>query len=204
MADTIAKITPMLRQYFDTKAQYPDHLLLFRMGDFYEMFFEDAERASKILDIALTSRSHKNAEEKIPLCGIPHHALTPYLSKLIKAGVKVAICDQIEDPREAKGLVQRAVARRAHDPRDGLGELPARGAHTRVYVLPDGQLLADQVVCAQGHAAEHADGDRGRGLPLLVAYVAVHGRPPEQLRPPPKQAGWQIQALQKQAPSDAL
>ncbi len=109
--DSYNKITPMMRQYLDVKAQYPDHLLLFRMGDFYEMFFEDAARGSKLLDIALTSRAHKNAEEKIPLCGIPHHALTSYLSKLVKAGVKVAICDQIEDPRDAKGLVQRAVTR---------------------------------------------------------------------------------------------
>jgi len=109
--DPVNKITPMMRQYLDMKAQYPDHLLLFRMGDFYEMFFEDAARGSQLLEIALTSRAHKNAAEKIPLCGIPHHALTGYLSKLVKAGVKVAICDQIEDPRDAKGLVQRAVTR---------------------------------------------------------------------------------------------
>ena len=108
---SVNKITPMMRQYLDIKAQYPDHILMFRMGDFYEMFFEDAERASKILDIALTSRSHKAAGEKIPLCGVPYHALTTYLSKLIKGGVKVAICDQVEDPRQAKGLVKRAVTR---------------------------------------------------------------------------------------------
>jgi len=107
----INRLTPMLRQYLDIKAQYPDHILMFRMGDFYEMFFEDAEKASKILDIALTSRSHKSAADKIPLCGVPHHALASYMARLVKAGVKVAICDQMEDPRQAKGLVKRAVTR---------------------------------------------------------------------------------------------
>ena len=104
------KFTPMIRQYLEIKAQYPDHILLFRMGDFYEMFFEDAERASKILDIALTSRN-KGKAESIPLCGVPHHALTTYLVKLIRANQKVAICDQVEDPRQAKGIVKRAVTR---------------------------------------------------------------------------------------------
>ena len=107
---SVAKLTPMLRQYLDIKQEYPDHILLFRMGDFYEMFFEDAERASKILDIALTSRS-KGTESPIPLCGVPHHALTQYLAKLIRANQKVAICDQMEDPRFAKGIVKRAVTR---------------------------------------------------------------------------------------------
>ncbi|MDP8222395.1 MAG: DNA mismatch repair protein MutS [Candidatus Lernaella stagnicola] len=105
------KLTPMIRQYLDIKSQYPGHILLFRMGDFYEMFFEDAEIAAKILDIALTSRSHKSAGERIPLCGIPYHALSSYLAKLVRAGRKVAICDQIEDPRQAKGIVKRAVTR---------------------------------------------------------------------------------------------
>ena len=105
-----AKITPMIRQYLDIKNEYPDHILLFRMGDFYEMFFEDAEKASKILDIALTSRSKGNGQA-IPLCGVPHHALTGYLAKLIRANQKVAICDQVEDPKLAKGIVKRAVTR---------------------------------------------------------------------------------------------
>ncbi len=108
--NTSVKITPMIRQYLDIKQEYPDHLLLFRMGDFYEMFFEDAQRAAKILNIALTSRS-KGTEDPIPLCGVPHHALNTYLAKLIQANEKVAICDQLEDPRHAKGIVKRGVTR---------------------------------------------------------------------------------------------
>jgi DNA mismatch repair protein MutS len=103
--------TPMIRQYLEIKEQYPSHILMFRMGDFYEMFFEDAERAAKILNIALTSRSHGEGAERIPLCGVPYHALTAYLKKMIDAGVKVAICDQLEDPRKAKGIVKRGVTR---------------------------------------------------------------------------------------------
>jgi DNA mismatch repair protein MutS len=105
------KLTPMMRQFMDIKAKYPDHILMFRMGDFYEMFLEDAEQASKILNIALTSRGHGEGGEKIALCGFPHHAMNTYLSKLVKAGRRVAICDQLEDPKLAKGIVKRGVTR---------------------------------------------------------------------------------------------
>lgn len=100
-----------MRQYLDIKQRYPDHLLMFRMGDFYEMFLEDAQKAAKILNIALTSRAHGGDAERIPLCGVPHHALNVYLSKLIRAGKRVAICDQLEDPKKAKGIVKRGVTR---------------------------------------------------------------------------------------------
>ena len=106
-----SKVTPMMRQYLDIKQRYPDHLLMFRMGDFYEMFLEDAQKAAKILNIALTSRAHGGDAERIPLCGVPHHALNVYLSKLIRAGKRVAICDQLEDPKKAKGIVKRGVTR---------------------------------------------------------------------------------------------
>ena len=105
------KLTPMMQQYRDTKELYPDCLLMFRVGDFFELFFEDAVTAAKELNIALTSRDKKEKEEGIPMAGVPHHALDPYLGKLVKAGYKVAICDQVEDPRQAKGLVKRAVVR---------------------------------------------------------------------------------------------
>ncbi|MGH7774560.1 MAG: DNA mismatch repair protein MutS [Candidatus Binatia bacterium] len=105
-----AKITPMIRQYLQIKEKYRDAILFFRLGDFYEMFFEDAEKASKILDIALTSRN-RNDESPIPLCGVPYHAATPYIGRLLDAGYKVAICEQVEDPRLAKGVVQREVVR---------------------------------------------------------------------------------------------
>ncbi|MBD3360413.1 DNA mismatch repair protein MutS, partial [Candidatus Peregrinibacteria bacterium] len=90
----MAKLTPMMAQYKEIKAKYEDCILMFRMGDFYEMFFEDAREASRILQIALTSR-HKGGENKAPMCGVPYHAVDQYLSKLTKAGKKVALCDQI-------------------------------------------------------------------------------------------------------------
>ncbi len=105
------KITPMLQQYLEIKQGHPDAILFYRMGDFYEMFFEDAIVASKILGIALTSRNNKDEANKVPLCGFPYHAAAGYLAKLIKAGRRVAICEQIEDPALAKGIVKREVIR---------------------------------------------------------------------------------------------
>ena len=106
----MVKATPMVQQYLSIKQQYPDAILFYRMGDFYEMFFEDAKVASRILEIALTSRNKKD-EESIPLCGVPHHAAQGYIARLIERGFKVAICEQVEDPAKAKGLVKRDVVR---------------------------------------------------------------------------------------------
>jgi DNA mismatch repair protein MutS len=106
----VTDLTPAMRQYVDIKNRYPDCILLFRMGDFYEMFFEDAVTASKVLDITLTSRN-KGKEDSIPLCGFPYHAVSTYLAKLIDAGFKAAICEQVEDPKLAKGVVKREVVR---------------------------------------------------------------------------------------------
>lgn len=103
-------LTPAMRQYLEIKEQHKDCILFFRMGDFYEMFFEDAVTASKVLEITLTSRN-KGKEDSIPLCGIPYHAASTYITRLIEKGFKVAICEQIEDPREAKGIVDRKVVR---------------------------------------------------------------------------------------------
>jgi DNA mismatch repair protein MutS len=104
------KITPMMQQYLQIKQRHRDSILFFRLGDFYEMFFEDAETAAKILDIALTSR-HRSEDGAVPLCGVPYHSAEPYIQKLLRAGHKVAVCEQIEDPRNAKGVVERAVVR---------------------------------------------------------------------------------------------
>ncbi len=101
--------TPMMRQYNEIKRQHKDALLFFSMGDFYELFFEDAKLASKLLGITLTSRS--KGESAIPMAGVPHHASESYIRKLIKAGHKVAICDQLQDPDEAEGIVDRGVTR---------------------------------------------------------------------------------------------
>ena len=107
----MSQITPMMRQYLEIKSGYPDTILFFRLGDFYEMFLDDAVKASRILDITLTSRN-KNADgADVPLCGIPYHSATPYISKLIEAGEKVAICEQVEDPKSVKGIVRREVVK---------------------------------------------------------------------------------------------
>jgi DNA mismatch repair protein MutS len=102
--------TPMIKQYLKIKKQHPDAMLFFRLGDFYEMFFEDAKVASRILGIALTSRN-KSEKDSIPLCGVPYHSAEPYIAKLVEKGHKVAICEQIEDPKFAKGIVERKVIR---------------------------------------------------------------------------------------------
>ncbi|MDR2075449.1 MAG: DNA mismatch repair protein MutS, partial [Desulfovibrio sp.] len=113
MTDTLPeslpyKITPMLEQFFSFKKDYPDCLLFFRMGDFYELFFEDAEVASRELHLTLTSRNNQ-AEHPVPMCGVPHQAVENYLRRLNDKGFKVAICEQVEDPKAAKGLVRRSV-----------------------------------------------------------------------------------------------
>ena len=104
------KLTPMMQQYVATKEKYKEALLFYRLGDFYEMFFDDALIASKELDLALTGRGG-GLDEKIPMCGIPHHVVNQYISKLIAKGYKVAVCDQMEDPKLAKGIVKRQVTR---------------------------------------------------------------------------------------------
>lgn len=109
MSDNAPKLTPMYRQYLEIKKDYPDTLLFYRMGDFYELFFKDAEIASRELQLALTSRSRD--EGGVPMCGVPWHAAENYISVLVRKGYKIALCDQMEDPRQAKGLVKRAVTR---------------------------------------------------------------------------------------------
>ncbi len=106
----MAKYTPMMEQYFGIKEQYKDCILMYRLGDFYEMFFDDAIEASRVLEIALTGRDC-GQEEKAPMCGVPYHAVDGYISRLIENGYKVAICEQLEDPSAAKGIVKRDVVR---------------------------------------------------------------------------------------------
>ena len=100
--------TPMMIQYEKVKAQYEDCILFYRLGDFYEMFGPDAETASRILGIALTGRAGGNGT-KVPMCGVPFHAADNYIAKLISAGLKVAVCEQLEDPKAVKGIVKRDV-----------------------------------------------------------------------------------------------
>ena len=103
--------TPAMQQFHRMKAEHPDTLLFFRMGDFYELFFEDAVTASEALDIALTSRSKDRDGKAVPMCGVPHHAATGYIARLVRQGFRVALCEQMEDPRTAKGVVRREVVR---------------------------------------------------------------------------------------------
>ena len=104
------ELTPMMQQYMETKEQYKDCILFYRLGDFYEMFFDDALTASKELEITLTGKNC-GQEEKAPMCGVPYHSVEGYLNKLVSMGYKVAICEQMEDPKQAKGIVERQVIR---------------------------------------------------------------------------------------------
>src|SRR5207249_4206236 len=106
----LMKLTPMLEQYFEIKRQAPDAILFYRLGDFYEMFFEDAQKAAPILDLVLTSRG-KGQDHEAPMCGVPYHAADGYIAKLIKHGFRVALCDQVEGPAVAKGIVKREIVR---------------------------------------------------------------------------------------------
>lgn len=106
----VPRVTPMLRQYFEAKAKVGDALLLYRMGDFYELFYEDARVAAALLGLTLTSR-HRDTDVEAPMCGVPHHAIEGYISQLVAAGHRVAVCDQVEDARKAKGLVRREITR---------------------------------------------------------------------------------------------
>ncbi len=106
----MAEFSPMMQHYLDTKEQYKDCILFYRLGDFYEMFFDDAQTASRELEITLTGRDC-GQEERAPMCGVPYHAANIYIAKLIEKGYKVAICEQLEDPKATKGIVKRDVIR---------------------------------------------------------------------------------------------
>lgn len=110
MSNSAQATTPLMKQYWDIKSLHQDKILLFRMGDFFEIFFDDAVKAAPIIGLTLTSRNKKGGDDT-PMCGTPHHSIAGPINKLLAAGCKVAICDQIEDPKQAKGLVRRAVTR---------------------------------------------------------------------------------------------
>ena len=104
------KLSPMMRHYLNTKEEYPESILFYRLGDFYEMFFDDAITVSRELEITLTGKDC-GLSERAPMCGVPHHAAALYIAKLIDKGYKVAICEQTEDPKTAKGIVKREVVK---------------------------------------------------------------------------------------------
>ena len=164
--------TPMMRQYLEIKADYPETILFFRLGDFYEMFLDDAVKAFRILDIALTSRNRNADGTDVPLCGVPYHSAAPYIARLIEAGEKVAICEQVEDPKTAKGIVKRKVVKvvtpglvveseslspkennyllaisSGNGPLTGLAFLDLSTGEFRVTELENAEAAAAEIVC---------------------------------------------------------
>lgn len=171
------KQTPMLQQYLELKARHPDALLLYRLGDFYELFFEDAETAAPILGLVLTRR-RQNDEVTSPMCGIPHHAHAGYVGKLLEAGFKVAIAEQMEDPAQAGGLVRREVVRILTPGTVTEPELLAEGERRWVVALvPDGSAMA----LAYLEAASGAFGGALCGSPDELRELLAQLRPRETL-----------------------
>ena len=144
-------MTPMMLQYLEIKKQYPDAFLFYRLGDFYEMFFDDAKAASKILELTLTGRDC-GEEERAPMCGVPYHAADTYISRLVAKGHKVVICEQIEDPATAKGLVKRDIVR-----------IVTPGTVTDNSMLDDKQYNYLSAVCVRGNEAAIAFADASTG-----------------------------------------
>ena len=140
-----SKLSPMMRQYLDSKKEYPDALLFYRIGDFYEMFFDDALTASKELDLVLTGKDC-GLEERAPMCGVPYHAADSYVSKLVSKGYKVAIGEQVEDPKKAKGLVKREIIK-----------VITPGTQTEETALEEGKQFPDVNLC-RGEEKRHCDG----------------------------------------------
>jgi DNA mismatch repair protein MutS len=201
-----ASATPAMRQYLDAKAQQRDAILLFRMGDFYEMFYEDALVAARALELTLTSRSKDAGGGGIPMCGVPFHAVDGYIARLVKKGYRVAICDQVEDPKKAKGLVKREVVRvvspgtltdanaldarepaflmavAALDPREGVGvalvDLSTGEFSVAEYPGPEGRAaLADEVTVLQPREIVMPERDAGAAADPLAATIALFGVP---------------------------
>ena len=104
----INRVSPMMRHYISVKNEYPDVIIFYRLGDFYEIFFEDAVTASRELELTLTGRN-AGLDERVPMCGVPHHSVDIYVEKLVEKGYKVGICDQLEDAKDAKGIVERGI-----------------------------------------------------------------------------------------------
>jgi DNA mismatch repair protein MutS len=163
--------TPAMRQYLDAKRQHRDAIVFFRMGDFYEMFYEDALAAARVLELTLTSRAKDAAGGAIPMCGVPYHALDTYLGRLVRKGYRVAICDQVEDPRKARGVVKREVTRVVSPGTfTDAHYLDAREPAFLAAIVPNGDgwgLAFLDVSTGEFAAAECAGGD------ALAAELAV-------------------------------
>ncbi|MEC2293355.1 DNA mismatch repair protein MutS [Bacillus subtilis] len=154
----MAGYTPMIQQYLKIKAEHQDAFLFFRLGDFYEMFFEDAKKASQELEITLTSRDGGSAE-KIPMCGVPYHSASAYIEQLIKKGYKVAICEQTEDPKAAKGVVKREVVQLITP---GT-VMDGKGIHES-----ENNFIASVSACSNGYGLALSDLTTGENLAVLI------------------------------------
>src|SRR5262245_19943104 len=180
--------TPMLRQYFEMKRRVPDAILFYRMGDFYEMFFDDAREAAPLLGIALTAR-HKDSDIEAPMCGVPHHSADHHIARLVAAGRKVAICDQVEDPKSAKGLVRRAITRIVTPGTVLAPESLSPGAPSYLCALVPAEPQWDVAFLDLSTGRFHAGTVEPRRMPDLLALF----RPREVLLPedakPPSFAG---------------
>src|SRR5450755_1833864 len=178
-----------MRQYLDVKSRYPDAIVLFRLGDFYEMFYDDAVYAARVLDLTLTTRD-KGKEDPVPMCGVPHHAVRAYLGKLTDLGHRVALCEQLEDPKVARGIVKRDVVRvitpgvvldeESLDPRApsyvaaAVGE--ARGGYGFAFLdVTTGDFRATEAPSVEALCEEigRADGDRALADRIRVAHPRV-------------------------------
>ncbi|MDO3652689.1 DNA mismatch repair protein MutS [Bacillus subtilis] len=154
----MAGYTPMIQQYLKIKAEHQDAFLFFRLGDFYEMFFEDAKKASQELEITLTSRDG-GAAEKIPMCGVPYHSASAYIEQLIKKGYKVAICEQTEDPKAAKGVVKREVVQLITP---GT-VMDGKGIHES-----ENNFIASVSACSNGYGLALSDLTTGENLAVVI------------------------------------
>ncbi|MCR5084016.1 MAG: DNA mismatch repair protein MutS, partial [Succinivibrionaceae bacterium] len=167
-AGTDSATTPMMRQYLEIKRQYPDTLVLYRLGDFYEMFFDDARRASELLDLTLTRRGTNNGDP-IPMCGIPYHALDNYLSRLIRQGESAVLCEQVGDPRTHKGMLERKISRvvtpgTATD--DGI--IPDRSDNNIACVCRKGRLFGLAVMSVTSGEFRCYETREGKELRLAI------------------------------------
>ncbi|MEH6549568.1 MAG: DNA mismatch repair protein MutS [Pseudomonadales bacterium] len=198
-AEKQAQHTPMMTQYFRLKAEHPNEMMFYRMGDFYELFYEDARQASEILDITLTSRG-KSGGEPIPMAGIPYHAAENYLARLVKAGLSIAICEQVGDPATSKGPVERKVMRvvtpgtisdealleerrdnllvaiHAHNGRFGIAGLDISSGRFQVLEVDSEDALRGEL--KRLSPAELLSNEHSIGKHLTEAYKGVRARPP--------------------------
>src|SRR5438128_2602903 len=173
----LMKLTPMLEQYFEIKRQVPDAILFYRLGDFYEMFFEDAEKAAPLLDLVLTARN-KGQDHEAPMCGVPYHSADGYIAKLIRHGLRVAICEQTEDPAMAKGLVKREIVRVVTPGTATESAIVERDSCYLLSLVPNGTLIGaayldvstgDFFVTSYRHADDARLGDAGQSRSARLA-----------------------------------